>query len=109
VVRIRGGLGPARDPGIAVDAVRLNPPHSWHLDQIDATDRQAVDYRVRAVRRGRTRVHLLSTERWLTPEFPTCKALRAQIRFSEHLAEKRSNPRLTLRDLLHRIFGATKE
>jgi 4-hydroxy-4-methyl-2-oxoglutarate aldolase len=36
-------------------------------------------------------------------------SLRAQIRFSEFLAERRSNPTLTLRDHLHRIYGATEE
>ena len=40
---------------------------------------QAVDYRLSAVGRGRTRLQLLSTERWLTPDFPTREALRAQI------------------------------
>jgi hypothetical protein len=59
--------------------VRLNPPHSWHLDQIDETDRQALDYRVSSVGRGRTRLQLLVTERWVTPKFPTREALRAQV------------------------------
>ena len=59
--------------------VRLNPPRSWHLDQIDETDRQTLDYRVSSIGRKRTRLHLLSTERWLTPEFPSREALRAQI------------------------------
>jgi hypothetical protein len=85
VVRIRVYRESGRDPGIfdhhrlAVDVVRLNPPHSWHLDQIDETDQQALDYRVRSVGRGRTRLELLSTERWVTSEFPSREALRAQI------------------------------
>ena len=79
VLRVRVSRGSGRDPRIAVDLVRLNPPRSWHLDQIDETDRQSLDYRVRAVGRGRTRLELLSTERWLTPEFPTRAELRAQI------------------------------
>jgi hypothetical protein len=79
VLRIRAFRGSGRDPAIAVDMVRLNPPHTWHLDQIDETDLQSLDYRVSAVGRARTRLHLLSTERWLTPEFPTREALRAQI------------------------------
>ena len=85
VVRIRVYRGSGRDLAMfdhnhfAVDVVRLNPPHSWHLDQIDETDRQALDYRVSAVGRARTRLQLLSTERWVTPEFPTREALRAQI------------------------------
>jgi hypothetical protein len=64
---------------LAVDVVRLNPPHSWHLDQIDETDRQSLDYRVSAVGRARTRLQLLVTERWVTPEFPTRESLRAQV------------------------------
>jgi hypothetical protein len=79
VLRIRVARGSGRDPRVTVDLVRLNPPHSWHLDQIDETDLQSLDYRVSSVGRGRTRLHLLSTERWLTPEFPTPQALRAQI------------------------------
>jgi hypothetical protein len=79
VVRVRILRESGRDPAIAVDVVRLNPPRSWHLDQIDETDRQALDYRVRAVGRARTRLSLLSTERWVTPKFPTRAALRAQI------------------------------
>jgi hypothetical protein len=85
VVRIRVYPGSGRDPAmfdhnhLAVDVVRLNPPHSWHLDQLDEGDQQSLDYRVRAVGRAQTRLQLLSTERWLTPEFPTPEALRAQI------------------------------
>ncbi len=79
VVRIRVSRGSGRDPSIAVELIGLNPPHSWHLDQIDQTDQQSLDYRVSAVGRARTRLQLLSTERWVTPEFPTREALRAQI------------------------------
>jgi hypothetical protein len=79
VVRIRVSRGSGPDPRIAVELVGLNPPHSWHLDQIDETDQQALDYRVRAVGRGRTRLQLLVTERWVTPKFPTREALRAQV------------------------------
>jgi len=79
MVRIRVSRGAGRDPAIAVDLVRLNPPHSWHLDQIDETDRESLDYRVSAVGRARTRLQLLVTERWVTPEFPTREALRTQV------------------------------
>jgi hypothetical protein len=79
VLRIRISRGSGRDPSIAVDLVRLNPPHSWHLDQIDETDRQSLDYRVSAVGRARTRLQMLVTERWVTPDFPTREALRAQV------------------------------
>ncbi|MCI4356201.1 MAG: hypothetical protein L3K18_03520 [Thermoplasmata archaeon] len=73
------GVDEGRDPAIAVDLVRLNPPRSWHLDQIDETDQQSLDYRVSAMGRGRTRLHLLVTERWLTPDHPTKGELRAQV------------------------------
>jgi hypothetical protein len=79
VVRVRVARGFGRDPRLAVELVRLTPPHSWHLDQIDENDQQSMDYRVSAMGRGRTRLHLVSTERWLTPEFPTREALRDQI------------------------------
>ena len=45
VVRIRVSRGSGRNPRIAVELVGLNPPHSWHLDQIDETDQQSLDYR----------------------------------------------------------------
>jgi hypothetical protein len=79
VVRIRIHQGSGRDPALTVERIRLNPPHSWHMDQFDEADQQSVDYRVSAVGRARTRFQLLSTERWLTPDFPTREALRAQI------------------------------
>jgi hypothetical protein len=50
-----------------------------HQDQLDESDQQSVDYRVSRIGRARTRFQLLSTERWLTPDFPTREALRAQI------------------------------
>jgi hypothetical protein len=79
VVRVRIHHGSGRDPAIAVDLVRLNPPHSWHADQIDETDLHSMDYRVTALGRTRTRLQLFVTERWITPEFPTREALRAQV------------------------------
>jgi hypothetical protein len=79
VLRIRVARGSGRESAIAVDLVRLNPPHSWHLDQIDETDRQSLDYRVSSAGRARTRLQLLVTERWVTPEFPTREELRARV------------------------------
>jgi hypothetical protein len=79
VVRIRVSRGSSRDPALTVERIRLNPPRSWHQDQLDETDQQSVDYRVSPVGRAKTRLQLLSTERWLTPDFPTREALRAQI------------------------------
>jgi hypothetical protein len=79
VLRVRIYRGSGRDPAIAVDLVRLNPPHSWHLDQIDETDHQSIDYRVTALGRRRTRLQLFVTERWTTAEFPTREELRARI------------------------------
>jgi hypothetical protein len=79
VVRIRIARGPGRDPAITVERVRLNPPYSWHLDQIDEADQQSVDYRLTSLGRGRARLQLLVTERWVTPEFPTKEELRAQV------------------------------
>lgn len=79
VVRIRVRRGPGRALALTVERIRLDPPRSWHMDQLDEADQQSVDYRVRAVGRARTRFQLLSTERWLTRDFPTPEALRAQI------------------------------
>jgi hypothetical protein len=79
VVRVRIGRSAGRDPAVTVERIRLDPPRSWHQDQLDESDQQSVDYRVRSIGRARTRFQLLSTERWLTPDFPTREALRAQI------------------------------
>jgi hypothetical protein len=79
LVRIRVSRGSGRDPALTVEKIRLNPPRSWHMDQLDEADQQSVDYRVSSVGRARTRFKLFSTERWLTSEFPTREALRAQI------------------------------
>ncbi|MGP8072963.1 MAG: hypothetical protein ACLPZM_07530 [Thermoplasmata archaeon] len=79
VLRVRIRSGPGNDPTIAVDLVRLNPPYSWHTDQIDETDRMSLDYRLTSLGRGRTRLQLLVTERWVTPDFPTRQELRAQV------------------------------
>jgi hypothetical protein len=79
LLRVRIARGPGPEPLVAVDLVRLNPPRSWHLDQIDEADRQSLDYRVSTVGRARTRLQLLVTERWVTPDFPTREALRAQV------------------------------
>jgi hypothetical protein len=79
LVRIRVSRGSGRDLALTVERIRLTPPSSWHMDQIDETDQQSVDYRVTSVGRARTRFQLLSTERWVTPDFPTPEELRAQI------------------------------
>jgi hypothetical protein len=85
VVRIRDFRGSGRHRKmfdhhlLAVDVIRLNPPHSWHTDQIDESDRQSMDYRVSALGRAKTRLHLTDTEHWITPDFPTREAFRAQV------------------------------
>jgi hypothetical protein len=79
VVRIRlNSRGPS-DPDIAVDVVRLNPPADWHTDQIDETDRMALDYHLVKLGPRTTRLELLVTERWVTRDFPTRKELRDQV------------------------------
>lgn len=79
LVRIRVAQGTGREPALTVERICLSPPHSWHQDQLDEADQQSVDYRVRSIGRGRTELQLLSTERWLTADFPTREALRSQI------------------------------
>jgi hypothetical protein len=79
LLRIRIRRGPGRDPSFAVDVIRFNPPRSWHTDQIDETDRNSMDYRVSSVGRARTRLHLVDTVHWITPDFMTREALRALV------------------------------
>jgi hypothetical protein len=90
VLRIRTSPNGGPDPDVAVDVVRLRPPSSWHTDQIDETDRESVDYRLTALGPKKTRLHLLVTERWLTPDHPTRSELverlsRAWDRYAGHI------------------------
>jgi hypothetical protein len=79
VVRIRLNPKGTSDPDIAVDVIRLDPPSDWHTDQIDETDRMAIDYQLVKLGPKTTRLRLLVTERWVTREFPTPTELRARV------------------------------
>ncbi len=79
LLRIRTTPTGSGDPLVAVDLVRLSPPAAWHTDQIDETDRESVDYRLRRLGPRRTRLDLLVTERWLTPDFPSREELRERL------------------------------
>jgi hypothetical protein len=79
VVRIRVAPNGSDDPDIAVDLVRLDPPSDWHTDQIDETDRMAIDYHLVRVGPRTTRLELLVTERWVTRKFPTPSELRRRV------------------------------
>jgi hypothetical protein len=79
VVRVRLHPTGSKDPDIAVDVVRLNPPSDWHTDQIDETDRMALDYHLVRLGPKTTRLDMLVTERWVTREFPTRKELQQQV------------------------------
>ena len=79
VIRIRLKPNGPRDPDIAVDVVRLDPPSDWHTDQIDESDRMALDYHLVRLGPRKTRLELLVTERWVTPDFPTRTELRRQV------------------------------
>ncbi len=79
VLRIRTTPNGTPDPDVAVDVVRLDPPSRWHTDQIDETDRESVDYRLSALGPKRTRLTLLVTERWLTPDHPTSAELAERL------------------------------
>ena len=70
VVRVRVASTVARDPPVAVEIVRLSPPDSWHVDQIDEHDLEAVDYKLTALSPMKTRVSLVIVERWMLPKFP---------------------------------------
>jgi len=68
LLRIRLTPTSVGDPEVAVDLVRLAPPDAWHTNQIDERDLEAVDYKLTALGTAKTRIDLLVTERWLTPE-----------------------------------------
>jgi hypothetical protein len=69
----------SHDPAIAVDVVRLNPPADWHTDQIDETDRMALDYHLVRLGPRKTRLELYVTERWVTRDYPTPRELRQRV------------------------------
>jgi hypothetical protein len=71
VVRIRTVGAGSENPAVAVELVRLLPPDAWHVDQIDDTDLDAVDYKLARLGPRRTRVTLSITERWMTPKHPS--------------------------------------
>ena len=79
VIRIRVAANGSRDPDIAVDVVRLDPPSDWHTDQIDETDRMAIDYHLARLGPRKTRLELYVTERWVTRDFPTRRELRQRV------------------------------
>ncbi len=67
ILRIRLTGREGRDPDVAVDLIRLDPPFRWHTDQIDEEELEAVDYRVTALGRDRSRLDVSVTDRWMTP------------------------------------------
>jgi hypothetical protein len=67
LLRIRLTPTSEHDPEVAVDVIRLAPPDAWHTDQIDEQDRETVDYKLVALGATKTRLDLLVTERWVTP------------------------------------------
>jgi hypothetical protein len=71
VVRIRMTNPGAKTPSVAVELVRLFPPDGWHVDQIDETDLDAVDYKLARLGPRKTRVSLSITERWMSPNHPS--------------------------------------
>jgi hypothetical protein len=88
VIRVRLASRGSVDPDIAVDVVRLDPPADWHTDQIDETDRMAIDYHLVKLGPRSTRLELLVTERWVTREFPARPELRRRVSATwDHLSD----------------------
>jgi hypothetical protein len=71
VVRVRLSNPRAKSRAIAVELVRLSPPDAWHVDQIDETDLDSVDYKVSQLGPRRSHVTLEITERWMTSKHPS--------------------------------------
>lgn len=70
VVRVR--ISPRKIQPIRVTAelVRLHPPDSWHLDQIDEADLNSVDYKLTRLGPKKTRLTIDLVERWMVPNYP---------------------------------------
>lgn len=70
VVRVRYSNSRAKQFAMAVEVIRLRPPNSWHVDQIDEADIEAVDYKLSSLGPKKTRIVLDIVERWMVPKFP---------------------------------------
>ncbi len=53
-----------------VEMIRLRPPDRWHLDQIDESDLNSVDYKLTRLGPRKTRLSIHLVERWMVPTFP---------------------------------------
>jgi hypothetical protein len=78
-IRIRSTPIGRRDPALAVDLVQLDPPRSWHTDQIDEDDRMSMDYRLTRLGPKLTRLDLLVTEYWISPKHPSRAELTQRV------------------------------
>lgn len=71
IVRVRSSPRKVKPLSVAVELVRLSPPDSWHVDQIDEADLNSVDYRLTRLGPKKTRITLILFERWMVPNFPS--------------------------------------
>jgi len=79
VVRIRTHREKTAATQVAVDLVRFDPPHRWHVDQIDEDDLNSADFDVQPVGARKTRIRVAVLERWMTPQSPTLSELRERL------------------------------
>lgn len=70
VVRVRHSNPRVKPLRVAVEVVRLRPPNAWHVDQLDETDYDSVDYTLTRLGPRRTRISLVLIERWMVPKYP---------------------------------------
>lgn len=76
IARVRFSNPRGNTPAIALELIRLSPPNSWHVDQIDEGDLASVDYRVTRLGSRSSRLTLDITERWMIRKFPDRSAYR---------------------------------
>ncbi len=70
VVRVRYSSPKTKPFAVAVEVVRLRPPNAWHLDQIDESDFNSVDYKLTRLGPKKTRLSITLVERWMVPTYP---------------------------------------
>ena len=70
VVRVRYSDPRNKQLAVAVELVRLRPPNAWHLDQIDESDFNSVDYKLTRLGPKKTRLSITLVERWMVPTYP---------------------------------------
>jgi hypothetical protein len=56
---------------VAVQIVSLHPPRRWHLDKFSQEENEVVEYRLRKLGSGRTKLDMVFKVEWKIPNVPS--------------------------------------